>query len=210
MATHTKRIHLIRHGESTHNLACEGIPKEKQVDPYEWDADLSPTGEKQVKELAGAVGDLKPDLIISSPLTRALKTTYGAFGDVPVLVQPIAREGVENACDIGTPKPLLTPNWEKRGATFGEVAQDLWWYAPVENHTIDNYQQLFREQRWEEPHEEVVARTLELEKWILQRPEKEIVVVGHSSFIKAWTGMDRKLANVEIHTITREAPTKAQ
>lgn len=103
-----------------------GIPEHEQVDPYEWDSDLSVRGQHQVPllgksdfpssnsdnvldylcfrlfawffplcvlitfdhtftkvaELGVKVKEmnLEPELIISSPLTRALKTTYGAFG----------------------------------------------------------------------------------------------------------------------------------
>jgi hypothetical protein len=36
-------------------------------------------------------------------------------------------------------------------------------------------------------------------KWLKERPEQNIVVVGHSNFFRKFTGMKDKLANCQIH-----------
>jgi broad specificity phosphatase PhoE len=41
--------------------------------------------------------------------------------------------------------------------------------------------------------------------WIARRPERVIAVVGHSMFIKRFTGMSRKLRNCEVHRCTVDA-----
>ena len=37
-------------------------------------------------------------------------------------------------------------------------------------------------------------------RWLDSRPEKVIVVVGHSTYLKDLTGMNKRLRNGELHT----------
>lgn len=69
----TKRVCFVRHGQGDHNASLKGW---QLVDPP-----LNATGEEQVKKLAE---EMKPqlsefDLIVTSPLTRAMQTATGGF-----------------------------------------------------------------------------------------------------------------------------------
>jgi broad specificity phosphatase PhoE len=122
---------------------------------------LSDLGRQQVKALGERVKAEKLDevveLIVVSPLTRAIKTALGAFDPkkIPFYVTDLAREGQENACDLGRPRSVLQelyPDFQ-----FGDF-EEIWWatgpnvpggHAAVNK---DNYQQIFRDYRYEEPH----------------------------------------------------------
>ena len=72
----TKLVHLIRHGESTFNAAYQ----ETGADPIDFDAPLSPTGHRQVALRRAAFDALAVELVVTSPLTRAIETALGLFG----------------------------------------------------------------------------------------------------------------------------------
>lgn len=44
-----------------------------------------------------------------------------------------------------------------------------------------------------------MARITEFRAWLAVRPEKVIVVVGHSNFFKFYLGMSEKLKNCEVY-----------
>lgn len=102
-----KELFLIRHAESTHNSYAykEGHGEDVEIDPLHWDATLSEKGFEQAAELAKKIQDLQVDVVIVSPLSRALVTCLESFGKVhpriPIIVHPLCRERLENACDVG-------------------------------------------------------------------------------------------------------------
>jgi broad specificity phosphatase PhoE len=72
------KVHLIRHGESAHNaFRCTGPAR----DPYLWDCELSELGVQQTQTLNAKIKqmNLVPDIIVVSPLTRAIKTAKNGF-----------------------------------------------------------------------------------------------------------------------------------
>src|SRR4051812_4510435 len=95
----TRTFHLIRHGQSTFNHAYELTG----VDPGHIDAPLTELGHAQVEDARRAMEGVPVDLVIVSPLTRALQTALGVFRgkDVPVLVTCKHRERLESSCDVG-------------------------------------------------------------------------------------------------------------
>jgi broad specificity phosphatase PhoE len=72
----TKKILCIRHGQSAYNAAFEATG----IDPIIPDARLTPLGEQQVAVARETLRDTNVDLVITSPLTRALQTAVGIFG----------------------------------------------------------------------------------------------------------------------------------
>jgi broad specificity phosphatase PhoE len=66
---------------------------------------LSETGHEQVRQARPTLADVPVEIVIVSPLTRALQTALGLFGEhpsaPPMLVAHLARERVENSCDVG-------------------------------------------------------------------------------------------------------------
>lgn len=91
-------VHLIRHGEGHHNATKNW----KLEDPY-----LTDLGKKQARSVKSPEGI---ELIISSPLTRAIQTTqeiWGAKPPCPVQISSLHSERVCDHCDEGREKSIL-------------------------------------------------------------------------------------------------------
>jgi broad specificity phosphatase PhoE len=163
-----KTVHLIRHAQSTFNAAWAATG----VDPMHPDAQLTPLGLQQVAEGRARVAGLAPELIVVSPLTRAIETALGLFGGdtAPILVEPLAREWLCSSCDVGRPPQELARAFP--GLAFDHL-DDPWWHAgacdangiPVE------------------PEDVLLARVAAFRAWLGARPERTIAVVSHGSFL---------------------------
>jgi broad specificity phosphatase PhoE len=180
----TKTIHCIRHGESTFNA----LYRETGTDPLHFDARLTSIGEQQVRTAAKAVRDVPYELILSSPLTRALQTTLGLFADhrsaEAIRIECLHRERLENSCDVGRAPSLLLaefPHW-----AFDHL-DDVWWHDSGE-----------RDPRGfvVEPLSVLEERVRQFRSWLAARPESLIAVVGHGTFFHYLT--ERQLQNCEI------------
>ena len=93
-------VYLIRHGESEANVA-EFL--DLSSDTYIFDAELTPKGKMQAKATANKLNHIEFDLIVSSPLSRALQTYEIIFSkrDIKLDINPLHREYVAHSCDIG-------------------------------------------------------------------------------------------------------------
>ena len=111
------------------------------VDPGLYDTRLTALGMEQAASLRPVVAalDPKPELIVSSPLSRALLTADLAFADLVAddasdapreSACALARERVFHASDVGrTPDEIARdfPGWCLRETR--EVHGDVWWYT---------------------------------------------------------------------------------
>ena len=177
-----QELYLVRHGQSVFNA----FYAEHQRDPLIFDAPLSELGRQQVVAAHATAARMpRPDVVISSPLTRALDTSLGVFGPLGVRVEVSAlhRERVEHTCDVGrSPRDLAA---QFPGLDFDHL-EDPWWHAGEANeHGVAV-----------EPEEVVLARVEAFRGWVLQRPERRVAVVGHGTFFRHLTG--RSFANCEI------------
>ena len=117
-----KTLLCIRHGESTFNAAWRADP----VDPRHFDARLSEAGRAQVRLAREVVRRYPVQRVITSPLTRALQTATGLFGDHPaapaIEVCALLRERVENPrgstpkCSSGTCSESTEPTCSRNCA----------------------------------------------------------------------------------------------
>ncbi len=174
-------VHLIRHGQSTFNLAYA----ETGVDPMHIDARLTPTGENQVKMLAQVLRQHDYDLIVTSPFTRAIQTTMGVFKGrkTPILVEAGHREWLEASCDVGRPVAELAVEFPH--LDFKHIP-DVWWHqGPTNSAGLPL-----------EPREVFMQRVQGFAAWLRARPEDRIAVVGHGTFFSQLCG--RFLANCEM------------
>jgi len=180
----TKRVHLIRHGQSLFNAAFAESP----VDPMIFDAPLSPLGHQQVATLRDTVRQLAADIVVTSPLTRAIQTTLGAFGleTAPVVVEALHRERVEHSCDVGRSPAELAVEFPR--LAFAHL-DDPWW------HSDGSHPRAIVT----EPEETLLSRVEAFRRWLGRRPEREIAVVGHGTFLNRLTG--RMFQNCEMLTI---------
>ena len=180
----SKRILCIRHGESTFNAAYRATP----VDPLHFDAPLSAVGHEQVRQARAELRSFAVELVMTSPLTRALETAVGLFGDhpaaPPIEVAALLRERVENSCDLGrSPRMLAT---EFPSLDLGHLP-DVWWHA---DGAPDNRGVCV------EPIAVVQARVAQFRDYLASRPESVIAVVGHGTFMFYLTG--KFLRNCEV------------
>ncbi len=174
-------VHLIRHGESTFNSAVA----ETGRDNHEQDARLSALGHRQVAETGVALAGRSYDLVVTSPLTRALQTALGLFygRDVAILVEALPRERVEHSCDLGRSPEVLAKQFS--GLVFDHL-DDPWWYVDAANGVGVAV----------EPESVVKARCDRFRAWLSARPEQVIAVVGHGTFFHHLSGL--RLANCEL------------
>lgn len=97
-----EEIVLVRHGESTGNIADtearDADAERLELSARDADVELSRNGEEQARTLGRWVAELakeeRPDLVVSSPYRRAAGTARAALGDldVPLLMDERLRE----------------------------------------------------------------------------------------------------------------------
>jgi broad specificity phosphatase PhoE len=175
-----KIVHCIRHGQSTFNAHF----LETGEDPLHFDAPLTELGLRQVEERARELRQYPYEMVITTPLTRAIQTTLGLFGDhpaaPPIHVECLHREHLESSCDVGRPPSLLMQefphlSFELGGHNEGEPDPRGFVYEP--SHIFEGRVEQFR-------------------RWLLDRPEGMIAVVGHGTFFSRLTG--QYLGNCEV------------
>ena len=180
----TKIVHCIRHGQSTFNAHFE----RERTDPLQFDAVLSGMGHEQVAAAAENVREVPYELIVTSPLTRAIQTTLGLFGNHPaaslIRVEPLHRERVEHTCDVGRAPARLAADFP--GLAFDHL-DEIWWHKEGE-----------ADERGicVEPEAVLIERVGVFRAWLSARPERLIAVVGHGTFFYHLTG--QHLRNCEI------------
>ncbi len=175
------QVFLIRHGQSTFNEVFEATG----VDPLHFDARLTELGHRQVAAARAYAQDLNPDLVVLSPLTRAIETGLGLFHPerAPIVVSPLHRERLGNSCDVGRAPQALAQDFPM--LDFGHL-ETCWWHDGEKD----------RRGVPVEPDDVFAARVAEFARWLSLRPEKCIAVVGHGTFLHRMTG--RHFANCEI------------
>jgi len=176
----SKRIHFIRHAQSEHNARFEAADNELSVrhDPGLRDAPLTVLGQGQARALQGEVAALRGiELVVVSPLTRAVQTTLAAFADHPAprIVHDLPREHLQSFCDIGRAPAALTCDFPV--FAFDHLA-DPWWH--VGDADDGPYAR--------EPEDVLAGRVASFADWLSARPEAEIAVVGHGAFLRHLTG----------------------
>lgn len=172
----TPRIVCIRHGESTFNAAHRLTGE----DPGHVDARLTARGRAQVAAARDGLRAIPFDLVVTSPLTRAIETTMGVFGEHPsrpdILVEVLHRECQESSCDIGRAASEIAAEFPH--LDVGHLPE-IWWHAGDE--PPDGRCPV-------EPRELFDGRVAAFREWLARRPERSIAVVGHGTFFYHLTG----------------------
>ena len=117
IAPNVKWVHFVRHAESNWNCSTQGEHVGAHPGLVDMDSDVSPhRGAMQLSQLQtrltrGTRHALvpPPTLIITSPLTRAIRTAIALSGTsgIPVVAEPLLTEWLENSCDVGRPGAVL-------------------------------------------------------------------------------------------------------
>jgi broad specificity phosphatase PhoE len=184
-------VHFVRHAEGFHNAAnaamgndepstcaeAGGLDTERKL----WDARLTDKGKSQCQSLHQELDKKRsegtwhdPELIVVSPLTRTLETALLCFGPAtedgtPWLVHELCRERWgKYTCDGRRP--------------ISEIRQEFPSCIDFDSHCHVENDESWTPER--ESDEHCHERGLRFVKWLCARPEQNIVVVSHSSFLK--------------------------
>lgn len=144
LSSHPQVLHFVRHGETEMNVHlayCK--PSYGQpgfVDPLLFDTRLTAHGHRQASATAAAVARLRPtpQLVVVSPLTRALQTAAASFAgiDVPLLAHPLARERLYLSSDVGRPRRQLEAEHPAVDFSHLPVANGgpdaVWWHSSLD------------------------------------------------------------------------------
>lgn len=165
----SQMIYYIRHGTATHNVDSSG--EKCYVFEKHTDSKLTKKGENEAKEL-GKIWKKKNtvDLVIVSPLTRAITTCLHIFGDCDKKI--ICLETIrETTCGVHTPNKRKTRTELQKlypSIDFSRLVsdKDTWW-KPNEF----------------EKEEFLNKRLNEFKEFVEKRKEKTIAVVAHNSVL---------------------------
>jgi len=128
-----------------------------------------------------------PELVVSSPLTRAIQTCLLVLPGVTagarrVVACPLCAEHLEASCDIGRPASQLRFAFPQ--VDFSDLAE-VWWYVPEDWKgliTPSESQRLFTNDGRRESRGDFTRRVESFAYWLAERPEKDIAVFAHADF----------------------------
>lgn len=155
-------IHCVRHAQGYHNLSTAN---HSIHDPL-----LTPLGEEQCRllQIDFPYHD-KIDLIVASPIKRTIYTALLSFEDtikrknLKVVGLPELQETSDLPCDTPSSPEEVAREFEGKPVDLSLVTP--------------GYES--KRGKWAPTAKAIEARAREARQWLLQRPEKEIVVVTH-------------------------------
>jgi broad specificity phosphatase PhoE len=188
-----QRIFCFRHAESLWNAQGSNrlkglIDAPLTIRGYHQCANL-----KQYLQQSSALTRLNIQLVVVSPLTRALETYKEVFRwyvdemgeQAKVIIDPRISEKVSSSGSKGTPTSVLKekyPNFQ-----FENLSEN-WWYHPSALSSSKS--------RWE-PEKNVVTRVRSFLKWISCRPESNILIIGHGHTFRTLTNFAYNKVSME-------------
>uniref|UniRef100_A0A7S0YAA6 Uncharacterized protein n=1 Tax=Polytomella parva TaxID=51329 RepID=A0A7S0YAA6_9CHLO len=202
----SKRVILIRHGESEYNKACS--LRGTFHDPEIFDAPLTEAGILQARSLRPFIRDLLErscekhgiPLFVCSPLRRALQTVDNMNPNpnnpLNLTITELNAEWLRTTGDVGNPvsklKDLFPQHKEKLAAL-----PEHWWYSKDDKVNCA----LTRQLNSMEPLPELQRRVGNFKGWLRHRPERHIIVVGHANFFKTFLKANSFMKNCEFKII---------
>lgn len=185
LGPNAKIIHFVRHAQGYHNID-PSIMKQ----PAGLDARLTDEGEAQCAQLAQTAAELRPQLIVVSPLTRTMQTALLSFSiqlkqqGVPLVALESVRETVNYLCDARRPLSAIVSQMAEAGVAVDTSAgceheHDELWAAYERKHGT---QAAFKAHRESADMPGLAARARSAFAWLAARPEREIIIVSHSAF----------------------------
>lgn len=186
----TKILHLQRHGQGYHNLlfyvlrdAGAGIANVYDTDPMKnpfvrpeiVDAPLTEQGKLECEALRERASTLRPELILVSPLRRAIQSAQLTFGDFRDKVPLVAHEACRE--ELG----LLVCN-KRRRLSSTKLEFPLVDFSIMDKMGADEEDTLWSPHHREHPTDQAKRIYGFFTEFVRQRPEKEIAIVGHSAW----------------------------
>jgi len=158
----TPRIHCVRHAQGYHNLS---VANHSIRDPL-----LTPYGEEQCRDLARSFPyHDKIDAVVASPIRRTVYTALLGFGSdldrksLNVIAMPELQETSDLPCDTGNSSEDLAREFDGKPVDLGLVQPG--WNS--------------KKMQWAANARSIEARARAARLWLMNRPEKDIVVVTH-------------------------------
>ena len=163
-----KEVYLIRHGQSEANVALD-----LDNPNFYYDAKLTSLGKEQAQDTQKKLKNLDFDLVLCSPLTRALQTFTLIFPNLSqeAVILPFVREHSLCSSEVGRQPSILAKEFPE--FKFDNL-KNFWWNNNI---YIDEKKIIF------ESMEDLDKRVLIFKKWIQNRGEKKIALVSHGTFI---------------------------
>ena len=164
-----QNLYLIRHGHSLHNELFNKIGVKAFRIPLTIDSPLTSEGHLQSIELGQSWAKKSEiELVLVSPLTRCLDTSMNIFGDtdIPMISQEFLRE-----------YPIGEDTCNKRSSLVSLKNK----YPKIE-FNLDSDEDTLWTQDYRESIDELEQRLYKMIKYLQDRKEKNIAIVGHSSY----------------------------
>lgn len=166
-------LHLVRHGEGEHNV--EPTIENRQIR----DPSLTQAAVTRCQGFNNTFPDyVHIDLVCASPLRRTIQTAKYCFADrIPkttserILLIPLNQEVTDQPCDTGSSATMI----EKE---FGDLVDTSMLESDWNG----------KEGIYAATTDGLAARSKALRKWLYDRPEKDIVIVGHGAFFDFMLG----------------------
>ena len=177
-----KTISFIRHGNSLAN-SYTGTLTEQRLDKSLIDSPLTDLGREQASLLKGKLNNNKYDIIISSPLSRAMETASIVFPNKKIKILNILTEVTGGWGDVGLEfNKCLSRNSDLKKIDWdlSEINYDLgekWLNNKLWSYIDEGG---YKECRPYESEHSAQCRIRQFWKWVLERDYSNIVVVGHS------------------------------
>jgi hypothetical protein len=118
-------------------------------------------------------------------------------GEAWLEVRPEAAEHLITSGDVGRPAHVLATAFPEVVPCCFEHLAEPWWFCPADkpNCALRGLLQS------SESKEQLKRRIGAFRKWVCARPEREMVIFGHSTFFKYFTNSGTRLKNCEVLTI---------
>ena len=215
----SKIIHLVRHGQALHNVRAEpartaGCSFDRFLDlmrqDEEIDNDLTPTGIEQATHVRETAASLTPQLILVSPLSRAIDTANIVFGHSSTTVPTVCLENLRERNGLllnGQRRTLHYLQGKFPRINFEDITRGedtLWLSFGAE--TL-------------ETAEACSKRAYDSLLYVATREEEEIAVVAHGGLFHQLTtglpeliqcdeGTSKRFHNCELRTVKMSWTTK--
>jgi len=176
------RIHCVRHAQGFHNL---NVANHSMHDPL-----LTQLGEEQCRTLSKNFPyNCDVDLVVASPLKRTIYTALYSFPDpiqkrhLKVIGLPELQETSDLPCDTGSDVAEVEREFNGKPVDLSELqgSRGATWNS--------------KKGEWAPQTDAIQGRAAKARQWLLNRPEKDIVVVTHGGFLhyftEDWDGHDK-------------------
>jgi broad specificity phosphatase PhoE len=180
----SKTLFLIRHGQSIANRDYD------ESIAYR-DAGLTEQGIAQARALQKELEASEIDLVVVSPLTRALQTCQNALPasySGPILVLPEIAEICSSHYSCGQKRNVIQPKFPSSFDWSNVPSDGIWWWQYDHKHSGES-------------NEYQTNRIQKFRRFIKERPEKRIAVFSHGDYLYEFLeGKRPYLANCQLTT----------